>query len=198
MLEKNYLHRDTNEYSPEPGQFIEFSATLTKNPIIEVLGSMKELMTIGSTFLEPASQKPQKNQEADTKPQVDVKAISKQMDSFPKLINTGKMSDLISAQLKFSFKCVVTLENQFLNDAGMFDHVDGTFTVTGKVIRSVREDGAVNLFRNSPHAMFPKKTFDQLAVALQALTDNHAFKLPPLDVEVSAPVIQVLPICIFA
>jgi hypothetical protein len=197
MLEREYLNQDKSGYVPAPGQFMEFSAQLKKNPLIEVIESMRELMKMGSVFAEPEAKKGPKNQPGG-KAQPDAKTVEKQMDSFIKLIKTGKMIDLVTTDLACSYRCVITLENQFLNDPGMFDLVDGTFTVVGKVTRSVQSDGSVNLFRNSPLAMLPKGIFQQMIGALQALTENHQFELPEMSMEVPAPVLQVLPVCIFA
>lgn len=108
------------------------------------------------------------------------------------------MQDLTTPALLSGHRCLITLETQYLNDQSMSDLVDGTFKVVGKVIRVIEEGkGAISLNRKTAIGRLPISSLDGLKqIFKQGQLQNY--NLPEFEWEIPGPVIQVLPIAIFA
>ena len=93
---------------------------------------------------------------------------------------------------------MVTLESQYLNDPSLSDPVEGTLRVVGKVIRVVGEgEGSVSLVRKTALGQMPKEILEEAFSHFGALSET-GFRFPPLTREINGPVIQLLPVAIFA
>jgi len=129
----------------------------------------------------------------------DLPKIKKQMESFLTGLKAGDSIDLTASNLESGYNAVLTLESKYLNDPLMSDLVDGTFHVVGKVIRSVnKNEGSVNLIRKTVLSKMPLPILAEAFKKLSELTYIHGFALPELIWEIKGPVVQVLPIAIFA
>lgn len=81
----------------------------------------------------------------------------------------------------------------------MSDLVDGTFSVLGKVVRSIpSSQEAVSLIRKTALSRLPQAKLEELMGLLQSLSGEQGFDLPQLEREIKGPVIHVLPIAIYA
>lgn len=81
----------------------------------------------------------------------------------------------------------------------MSDLIDGKFKVLGKVIRSINDEtDSMSLIRKSAMSKMPSSVLTRMFSKLGELTDTQGFNIPKLEWEVKAPVIQVIPISIFA
>ena len=80
LSEKNLLRQDEQKMSPHPGDFIEFSAVLSRNPIIEAMDSFVQISDMVMPFME--DQKDHKGTKQQRKGQdSEFKKIKKQMES---------------------------------------------------------------------------------------------------------------------
>ena len=123
----------------------------------------------------------------------------KQMLSFTDSLKAGETIDLTTEKLKSGHKAVLTLELQFLNDPMMSDLIDGQFKVLGKVIRSIyNETESISLIRKTAMSKMPPALLKDMFSKLSELSDTQGFSIPKLEWEVKGPVIQVIPISIFA
>jgi len=185
-----------SDYKPKVRDFIEFSAQLRKNPIIQTLDTFVGLMEMAILFSDEAYQKPKKGKGKSR--EIDQKKIKKQMEKFLESLKTGNTVDIVSNELVCGFKAVITLEQEFLNDPTMSDLVDGQFNVLGKVIRVIdSEDDAISLIRKTAMSAMPEKIMKDTFSSLSALATDQGFNIPAFELEVRGPVIQVLPIAIF-
>lgn len=185
------------EYKPKIRDIIEFTAQLRKNPIIQTMDTFVGLMEMAILFSEPPTrrqkQKGRKTRERDNK------LIKKQMELFLESLKTGDTVDIVSGTLQGGFKAVITLEREFLNDPTMSDLVDGQFNVLGKVIRVIdNEQDSINLIRKTALSAMPEKIMSEIFSGLSELSSEEGFNIPPLELEVKGPAIQILPIAIFA
>ncbi len=115
------------------------------------------------------------------------------------MLKAGDTIDIVSDQLPCGHKAVITLDMEYLNDPTMADLVDGQFQVVGKVIRVINDSSeSVSLLRKAAVGAMNEQVlvpiFQQFGVALAAANID----LPPIEWRVSGPVIQVIPIAIFA
>lgn len=197
LIDKGDLKIVDSGYQPKVRDFIEFTAQLRKNPIIQTMDTFVGLMEMAILFSGEHSQKPKKgkgrNREIDEN-----KIIKKQMEQFLEALKTGDTVDIVSSELVCGFKAVITLEREFLNDPTMSDLVDGQFNVLGKVIRVIEtEDDAISLIRKTAMSAMPEKIMNDVFSSLSALATDQEFNIPELELKIRGPVIQVLPIAIF-
>ena len=190
MQERNFINDDLSIGEVSSGDFLEFSASLKRNPIIETMDSIQELMDLASAFTIPEKKSSAKGE---------AKKILKQIRSFNETLKAGDTLDLITDILPSEQRCVLTLEVQYLNDPAMSDLVDGTFRVLGKVIRYVGEaEEPISLVRKTALSKIPKAMRKQLLESLAELSKDQEFEFPEIYWEVEGPAIHVLPIAIFA
>ena len=195
MVQRKVLLEDSETMKPEPGDYIQFCAELKKNPVLDALESLSEMVGLASAF-QPSqvSRRDQKNSQAD-----EIGKIRLQFKSLAESLRAGNTTDLTTGSLKCSFRAVLTVETQYLNDPAMSDLVDGTFEVIGKVIRVVREGPTgVDLLRKTTLGKFPRQLLEQGFKPLSELSSQQNFGLSTIQWEIPPPVIQVLPIAIFA
>ena len=201
LAEKDLLRRDSSE-APCPGTFLEFSTTLSRNPVIEVMDALHQMMSMAAVFAEPEEpEQPATGKRSGrtrkTKPPPTNNPLE-QIEGFREMLRTGETTDLTTGPLRSSHRAVVTLETQYLNDPSMGDLVDGTFTVIGKVTRLLPAGGgAVSLIRKTALGRLPASILEKAFADLDALSSLQGFALPKIEWEVAAPVVQVLPVAIY-
>lgn len=195
LLEKGYL-KETEDELPKAGEFVEFEGFLKRNPIVETIDSLAEMMDIAEAFEDKPQPKKGNRNSGD---QSEYKRIRQQMVRFSDALKAGSTIDLSSISLKGGYTAVVTVETGFLNDPLMSDLVDGQFKIIGKVIKSVSDSSeSINLLRKTALSKMPSDTMLQAMTHLSSLGSEQGFGLPELKMEVDGPAIQVLPIAIYA
>ncbi len=191
LRERGYLTPIASDSELSPGDLVEFSTVLKRNPLVETLDSFVEMIDLFQAFAE----KPQKGK---GKQIAEIIQIKKQIGSMLTSLKGGDTLDLTTPPLPSSHRAVISLETQNLNDPTMSDLVDGTFRVVGKVTRCLSEsDGAISLNRKSAINRLPPSALAQFKTAFEA-PELAEMSLPELEWEIPGPAIQVLPIAIFA
>lgn len=194
---KGYINQDSERLEPTPGSIIEFSASLRQNPLLVTLEAFLEVIDVMEALAAPSEGKlsGQSSGKKRGRPVVEGKP---QIQAFVSALKTGDTMDLTTARLQCSYRAVITFDKQYLNDPLMTDLVDGTFRVVGKVSRVVGSgEEAVSLNRKSALGRLPPTVWEGLKRVLES-PELRGFSLPELEWEVPGPVIQVLPIAIFA
>lgn len=181
---------------PSPGAFVEFTAELNRNPILETLDSLSEMLRLAILF----SDQPQQSKKGGAKNQKsEEQKMREQIASLSDALKAGSTIDLTTSSAEPGFRSVVTVETKFLNDPLMSDLVDGRFSVLGKVIRSVAAgNDSISLLRKTALEKMPKGTLDEVFTALSNLKSEEGFAMPEILWEVPGPAIQVLPVAIYA
>jgi hypothetical protein len=191
LREKGYLKTIESETKLAPGDIVEFSSVLKKNPLLETLESFVEMIDIFQSF----GKKPPKGKGKQVS---EIQQMKKQMGPLITSLKSGGTMDLTTPALPSSHRAVISLETQNLNDPTMSDLVDGTFRVVGKVTRCLsKTDGAISLNRKSAINRLPSSALEQLKDAFRA-PELAEMSLPELEWEIPGPAIQVLPIAIIA
>jgi hypothetical protein len=199
LVEKGVLHPDSPRDLPSPGEFVEFRATLTRNPLIEGLDSVVELLDLIVAFTEPTKGQHGGGKKGSTPDPTDPRRVRSQLDSLAKSLKGGGTRDLLATLVPGGERALLTVEEQFLNDPSLSDLVDGTFRVVGKVIQLVRDaEGSISLLRKAAMSRMPPQVMEALTGAFAGLTRQHGFTMPTMDTEIRGPVFHVLPIAIFA
>ncbi|MCL6613164.1 MAG: hypothetical protein K6U03_00865 [Firmicutes bacterium] len=195
LRDEGLLQTVNESYSPKVHDLVEFSAAMSRNPLIQTMDSFISLMEMAVMF-DDQSQAGKSNQKQAKR---ENERILKQMVAFIEKLKTGDTVDMIAEGIVGKSRAVVTLETEYLNDPTMADLVDGKFTVVGKVIRTVGSgEGAISLIRKSALTMMPKNILQGIMVNLTQLSKEQGFNLPELNWELPGPAFQVIPIAIFA
>lgn len=196
LLEKKILKVLSADVSPESGDLVEFEASLKRNPIVETIDSLSEMMNMAILFDNNTEQ--QKNQKRSNQSS-EFQKIQKQMVAFSESLKTGDTIDLTAENLSTNHVAVITLEAGFLNDPMMSDLVDGKFKVLGKVIRSIDSSSeSISLIRKTALSKMPQPLLIQVFGQLAALGSEKGFDIPELKWEIEGPAIQILPVAIYA
>lgn len=192
LREKQYIVDDAAQTEFRPGDIVEFSALLQRNPLLETIDSFIELVDMIQLF---SQGEPKQKGSSGT---AGLNKTKRQMESFVKALRGSDTVDLTTPELKSGARAVITVEQQYLSDPSMADLVDGTFRVVGKVIRVVGAgDDAISLNRKSAMGKLPPQTLEEMKSAF-ASPELGGFAFRPLEWEVTGPAIQILPIAIFA
>jgi hypothetical protein len=191
LRERRYLKTVGQGIDIIPGDLVEFSTALKRNPLTETLDSFMEIMDIFGSFEEKSDKK--RNHKVDQ-----WKTLKKQLTPLIESLKGGDTVDLTTPPLSSGHRAVISIEKHHLNDPTMSDLVDGTFWVVGKVTRSIgQSEGSISLNRKSAFSRLPSSVLETFKEALQA-TEKSGIKTPVLEWEIEGPAIQVLPIAIFA
>jgi len=181
---------------PKAGEFIEFEASLLKNPVLEAIDGMSRIMDIAVLFDDSPKQSAKGKGASSLN---ENKRIKDQIDGFSESLKSGNTIDLITSKSSAGVTAVVTLEKASLNDPMMSDLVDGRFKVLGKVIRSVSDSNdSISLIRNNVLSNLPRHLLESLSDMFRGLGSEHGFSMPEVRWQIEGPAIQVLPIAIYA
>lgn len=179
----------SNFLTCKPGQFVELDLSLTKNPIIDSLESSLSLMKLISNI--SGASNSSKNNKTNKMPINEISSFLLQM-------KTEGSLDLIGNNIgEEKFKAVLTIDRAYLNDPSLSDIADGEFKVLGKVIKVIPKNGEINLLRKTSLGKIQPDLFNQMFSGFSEL-ESHGIKNMDLSPEVKAPVIQIIPIAIFA
>lgn len=174
---------------------LEFSATLTRNPVNHALETFVGAIDIACEF----SDQPAKKSQGPSLHQ-QLQKVRKQIQSFLDMANSEETIDLVSsAPLPTGHKAVITLEKEFLNDPTMSDLVDGQFKVVGKLVRVIPDSSdSVNLLRKRAVGSINQEILDQLFSALSGAAKQSNLTIPDIAYPIKGPVLQTLPVAVFA
>jgi len=211
LLDRNAVTVPESISAIRPGQFVEFTATLRRNPLLEVLESMLGLLdfavAVGSTPQNTtgkskqgssARSSPEKGTvRQEPKQKTGTSPLREQLSALAERLVAGGTQDLVADLTCGHGRAVLTLERDYLGGTALSDVVDGTFRVFGKVTHAVPDaNGSVNLLRKTPFAMVPDAVLN-LEQAFAGVKGQAGLRMPEMELEVKGPVMQVLPIGIF-
>ncbi|TGE28559.1 hypothetical protein E5K02_03590 [Hymenobacter metallicola] len=177
------------------GDFVLFKSKLQKNPVIDNLESYFSLFRLAFGFTDSGQQT--KQQKADGQAN---KKVLEQFESLIKQLKSEGSLDLVGESVgNEQFKAVLTIDRDYLNDPSLSDIADGEFCVLGKAIRVIKEDNnqGINLLRKTSLSKFSDAMLKQMFSGFQNM-DEHGLKNVEFMTEVRGPVLQVIPIAIFA
>lgn len=178
-----------------PGEFVEFAARLSKNPLIdafEALRSFEDLAKAVPGIQQGQIKKPQQGQGR--------KASSSQFAPLlDELKNEGGV-DLVGIVLPDAgIRVVITLDMDFLSDPTLSDLLDGEYTILGKVTKVVRtqHEDDINLLRKTAFGRIKDPAiFESLDNILEEVR-NSGFDIPEMETRIKGPALQVIPIAIY-
>lgn len=185
-----------------PGEFIEFRATLRKSPLVDVVESFSALLPLTALADDNSPQTSnqshkkrgnQRNRNVSGKNN-EISVMKSQIDLIRSAIISGSSQDLIAET--DSLRIVLATEHGYFVDPSMNDIIDGTFRVFGKTTRVVCEHSdSISLLRKTALGKFGN-IVEQLGTAMQGLQDVGFSE--PIETKINGPTMQVIPLAIFS
>jgi len=193
ILQQNGLLTDLQDITEpvgiETGSLVEFEAVLRKNPVVDVIESVLRIGEMAVSFSNP-------HQKGDKSDKNMIRQLQSMLDSLKHAESLEIVAELDCAA---DARAVLSTKLAFFSDANAYEITDGRFRVLGKVVRTVasEEDEPINLLRKTPFGHFKRELVEKLFEGF-AGEDTVGLDLPEVQVEVTAPALQVIPIAIFA
>jgi hypothetical protein len=115
-------------------------------------------------------------------------------------LNTGVVVDLLATPVETgSPRVVLTLDTSYASDPSLSDLIDGEYRVLGKVTRFLEDgsDETINLLRKTTLGRIQGELLEGLKQPFAEMSKG-GIALPEFDTEIAPPVVQMLPISVFA
>lgn len=193
--QKLLMPADRNGFdSLEPGSFVEFSGVLRKNPMVSYMESIVEIFEMGLFLqgfdVEQGSQGKGKKQE---------KSTLAQMKKFAAMLTQGGSLDLVADVIGSNLKVIVPVQLKYFSDESPANIIDGQFVVLGKIVRLFpkNDNQSISLLRTTPLAHMPEEALAELVTAFTDI-GSEMKTLGEFTTHISAPVMQIVPIAIYA
>lgn len=177
----------------ETGDFVEFTALLRKNPLLETLEGFVELMEVSSLFDKTENLANSKGKKKEPDQLVEIKKFISKINQTNTLDLLGKINHDIK-----DIQAVVPVEIECFTNKTPADLIDGHFTVLGKIIKSIdiSSDESINLLRGTSLGLIPKNHKEELVKQFSQVK-TMGFQLPEMVTEVKGPALQIIPIAIY-
>jgi hypothetical protein len=188
---------------PEPGTLIEIEASLSISPVLKACENLTAAYETALIFNRQETPQIEKHTRKNNQ---GLQKLNKQENSaeygvriikeIAHSMRSGNGLDLVTSKLEGDLTAVITIEQQFLNDAKMADLMDGRFKVAGKVTRAVTNEGeTIDLLRNSQFGVLTPKFLAELFGLFEPMREVVQFPEP--QTAVKAPAFQMIPIAIY-
>ena len=203
LQERNLIHSielKTDLGKLQAGEFIEFRALLRKNPLVDAMEGIRELMNVVLEFSEAndALKGSKSLKTGKTRNSNDV--LLGQMDKVLGALAQSDSIELIGELLDApNVKSVLTARLDFFSQGNSSEIIDGEFRILGKITRIVDSTSGepINLLRKTTFGRLNRQLFDQLFQGFGKL-EEAGLSLPRIVTEIEGPALQVIPIAIFA
>lgn len=205
MSEKLLINLDdgTNGSNPPVGSFVEFSAVLQKNPLIEALEAMVQIVQTAAVFDQSGEQTPNQPRKGNARAQGASKkpkaqTMVSQIESMIASLAQGNTIDLLASVVDGRLQAVVPVDLAYFVDKTPAAIIDGQFVVLGKVVRVVSEDdeGSINLLRGTSWGRLDPTLLQQLGAFTESFRSSGV-EMPAVVTRVTGPAIQVVPVAIY-
>jgi hypothetical protein len=176
-------------------------ARMRKNPVLEAIETLLGAAELAESFSELSSKKPElpgKKKERQ-QPESGVAILIRKLRNFHERAASGDFVDIIGDLTGSSYAAVISLEKEYLSDPKMSDLVDGEFSVVGKVVNVLGTSSeSVNLLRRVALGAINRDILDKEFAILRQAAEQANIKVPNPDPEVRGPLMQIIPVGIFA
>lgn len=190
LYEGNFI--SNTDTLPSPGDIIEFSGPLTRNPLVETMSRFSQMIDMALKFGDLGSSKHKGTQRKE------FESIKKVISDFQDSVINGGTSDLFLNETSIGKKAIVTIEQRYLNDPEMADLVDREFNILGKVVNYIdSEERDFDLLRKTALSNFSEDMLKEFFENLEAASRQPQFNMPENVRSIPGPVVHILPLAIY-
>ncbi len=188
----------------QPGDLLETSCVLRRNPLADGLETILQLVDLlerltgtGSHAEPRSSKKGSRTAVAEANP--DLTTVRRVVEPLVEALKADGAHDLVAEIPGSQTRLVITLEEEHLQTASVGDLADGTFRVLGKVTHVLEKPGdSISLLRRTAVGKLPTGIIKSLRDAFDGLKETQDFVFPEMETEVRHPVVQVIPVAVYA
>lgn len=188
--------------------FVELPMRLEKNPLLESLETMLSLGEMAAIFEDapssgaktPGASGSRKQRQQRAAPPSEAQQMLQQLNELVSQMTTGNVVDLLATPTQENAPSVVlTLDMAYATDPSLSDLIDGEYRVLGKVTRFIPEgsDETINLLRKTSLGKLQGESIKELGGIMNEMQSGPV-TFPEFRTEIPAPVVQILPIGVFA
>jgi hypothetical protein len=184
----------------DAGSFVEFTATLRKNPFLDAMEQLSALGEFISDFEKPnrpVSNKGQHAKVVGANSSTDFQRTMHMVSVLREMFERSPTNDVLADSSQADRAIVITLDRKFVDTAVFNTLIDGEFKIFGKVLRTFDPTESLDLMRNSPIRVMPKEVLADLTNSLNAVNRQIQFNLPEIQTVVAGPALLISPIAIF-
>ncbi len=185
----------------QPGEFVEFEATLRKSPLVELLSAFSILVplmelaepstdqTVARTGRGKKTSVSQRGQAQDS-----TAVMKRQIDLVLSTVTAEGSLDLVAEVGEM--RIILTTEPEYFIDPSMNDTIDRTFRVFGKTTRIIPDDTEGISLRRKTALGKLGGVVGELGTAMASMQGSGF--TGPVETEIRGPAMQVIPIVIFS
>lgn len=193
LVDNKMLKKDFEMSKMEVGDFIEVGGELQKNPLINYMELLIDLLRMADIFAE----KPQLGNKAQANNQK--KQGSKtleQIKSFASELKHNGTIDFVLSNQKGT--AVLSAQEQYLANDNVSELIGGRFKVLGKVISVCSDEtDEIDLLRKTFLAVLSEESLSEMFSGLKR-DDLKQFNLPELKTKIHGPAVIIIPIASYA
>jgi hypothetical protein len=184
------------------GDFVELKALLRKNPLIDAVGRIKgfgdligALGMLGSKDVANPGGKAKK----EKNPMTDKRFIKVLDDLHSELTKSGSIEIVGTVVPDVNVSVVLSANDDFFLRGGQEALLDGEFSVVGKVVKLIKEEGdeEINLLSKTSLGIIGKQVLTGLSDSFSGAADA-GLDLPEVRTSVPGPAIRIIPLAIFS
>lgn len=179
----------------QPSSFVELRGVFRPNPLADSLRTMGKVAALTSSMTSLAETSPRpRNQKGQQNPLEPVRKLTQDMLADIEKENIHLfVVDIIGEQ---PIRAVSLLQLDYLRDRSMTEIAHKEFTLLGKVVRKLdhNSEETVKLLRGTGIGSFGKNSLNSF---LEVFKSMGEMEFPEVQVEISGPALEVVPIAIF-
>jgi hypothetical protein len=200
LFDEGLVHSSLTGEATSAEGFVEMTMRLEKNPLLETLETMVSLTRMAAIFEAPPAAPSSRKQSHRQMPASPTAQMLQQMEDMLTQLTTGEVIDIVATPITEDAPAVVlTLDLAYAADRSLSDLIDGEYSVFGKITRFIPagSDETINLLRKTTLGNLQAASLGELAAALEDV-QAEGIVLPEFRTEIVPPVVQILPIAVFA
>ena len=193
-----------------PGEFVEFTAILRRNPLpemiddfIQLAGSFEKFTALEERQVHgqhssPGRPKGGAQNQKQPRGKSQEETLIEQFTIIRDLVTQSNRHDLLAIFLDGHRQAVIPVEVEYFSDSTPAALIDGQFTVIGKAVRVVKDGSgnSIDLLRGTQLGMFQQQLIDTLPAAFAAMGQS-GLEPRALVTRIEGPALQLVPIAIY-
>lgn len=174
------------------GSFVEFTAILRKNPVVDVLETVMQLGNMYKLMSSTPGSKKGQSSSSDTK-----KMLQQVQAMLDGLTQHGSLEVIAEMLPPKGMRAVLSTKVDFFANHNADEIVDGEFHVLGKVMRVIQEgsEEEINLLRKTSFGRLKMDLLHNMFTSFAGATEF--VDIPVTTISIPGPAIQVMPIGLF-
>lgn len=183
----------------ESGMFVEFKAVLSKNPLIDGLERIIQLMEMALPFADESEATPHvKGKRKVTQKPTQNEVLFDKLKGLTAELNKSNSIEVFGEIAETKINAVLSTKADYFINQNIEELIDGEYRIFGKVIRTISSEStdSINLLRKTSFGLL-NKAFIESFCDIFGEIEEAGFEMSEIITEIKSPAIQIIPITIF-